>query len=156
MLYMNGPPKSATVECNENHRPDEYPIRIMAIPCDGKRDCKSGIDEIWCDIDISYLFALLGLGLLLFSIFAIVIQFFYKPKKIKNAIEMKALNETNQTLEEQHQDGLRGKLIAFFQGSKDRKQKNKDLIASECSYHDNFAEAMLCIKVGRMLYSLLL
>ena len=122
----------------------------MAIPCDGKRDCKFGIDENWCDMDISYLFALLGLGLLMISIFAVVVQFFYKPKRIKNDIEMKDLIEINQTLEEQHQDGLRGKIIAFFQGSKDRKQKNKDLIASECSYHDNIAEAFLCIKVGRL------
>ena len=125
----------------------------MAIPCNGKKDCKFGVDENWCDMDISYLFALLGLGLLMISVVAVVIQFLYRPKRIKNGIEMKNLNETNQTLEEQHQNGLRGKIIAFFQGSKDRKQKNKDLIASECSYHDNFVEAILCIKVGRMFYT---
>ena len=111
----------------------------MAIPCNGKKDCKLGVDENWCDMDISYLFALLGLGLLMISVVAVVIQFLYRPKRIKNSIEMKNLNETNQTLEEQHQNGLRGKIIAFFQGSKDRKQRNKDLVASECSYHDNFA-----------------
>ena len=120
----------------------------MAIPCDGKRECKFGKDENGCDMDSSYLFALLGLGLLMISIGAVVIQFLYKPKRIKNGIEMKDLNKTNQTLEEQHQDGLRGKVIAFFQGSKDRKQRNKDLVASECSYHDNFAEALICIKVS--------
>ena len=146
-------PKEATVECFENHRPDDYPIRIMAVPCDGKRDCRFGVDENWCDMDISYLFALLGLGLLMIGVVAVVIQFFYKPKRIRNGIEMKDLiNETNKTLEEQHQDGLRGKVIAFFQGSKDRKQRNKNLVASECSYHDNFVDAILCIKVGRMFY----
>ena len=120
----------------------------MAIPCNGKKDCKFGVDENWCDMDISYLFALLGLGFLMIGIFALVFQFLYKPKRIKNGIEMKDLNKTNQTLLEQHQDGLRGKVIAFFQGSKDRMQRNKDLVASECSYHDNFAEALICIKVS--------
>ena len=47
-----------------------------------------------------------------------------------------------------HDDDDRGKKMAFIQGSPDRKQKNKELVEYETSFHGgSVAEAMICIKV---------
>ena len=47
-----------------------------------------------------------------------------------------------------HEDDDRGKKMAFIQGSPDRKQKNKELVQYETSFHGgSVAEAMICIKV---------
>ena len=53
----------------------------------------------------------------------------------------------DQTFEEWHKKEKRGREVAFFQGSDDRRLQNQALIAFECSFHENMARAMVCIKV---------
>ena len=62
--------KQATIKCNESFRPDKYWIEIMAIRCDGKPQCKNGIDEFECDIPTSSMFGLLAISFGIISIVA--------------------------------------------------------------------------------------
>ena len=69
----NAFPKQATVQCSEDNRPDKYSIFIMAIPCNGKRECKNGEDEIGCDISFIYLLIFLLMG---FAAISVVVGLF--------------------------------------------------------------------------------
>ena len=69
----NAFPKQATVQCSEDNRSDKYSIFIMAIPCNGKRECKNGEDKIGCDISFIYLLIFLLMG---FAAISVVVGLF--------------------------------------------------------------------------------
>ena len=141
-------PKEATVPCLEDNRPDKFPIAIMAIPCNGKRECKYGIDEMGCDISIIYLLCFLLIGFAVISVVAGFFDNYYKQATDFGNIELEEPKREDIPFEERHQDIDRAKKIAFSQGAIDRKHQNLALIASESSFHNNFATGILCLKAS--------
>ena len=53
----------------------------MAIPCNGKRECKYGEDEIGCDISIIYLLCFLLIGFAAISLVAGIFDNHHKRAK---------------------------------------------------------------------------
>ena len=147
-------PKEATVQCLEDNRPDKYPTVIMAIPCNGKRECKNGEDVIGCDISIIYLLLALLIGFAAISVVAGLFDNYHKRAKDFENIEIEGVKQEDISFEERHQDIDRAKKIAFYQGASDRRQQNQALVASECSFHDNFALGMLCLKASTMIVAI--
>ena len=144
-------PKEATVECLESNRPDKYPIFIMAIPCNGKSECKDGKDEIGCDISIIYLLCALLIGFATISVVAGFFDQHHKKAKHFENIELVGSKREDQPFQEWHQHIDRAKQISFYQGASDRRQQNQALIASECSFHGNFTTAILCLKASTVI-----
>ena len=140
--------KQATVQCLEDNRPDKYTTVIMAIPCNGKRECKNGEDEIGCDISILYLVCVLLIGFAATSVVAVLFDNHQKRARDFGNIELEGSKREDITFEERHRDIDRGKKIAFYQGAKGRRQQNQALIASESSFHGNFATGLLCLKAS--------
>ena len=141
-------PKEATVQCFEDNRPDKYRTVIMAIPCDGRRECKDGEDEMGCDISLIYLLIALLIGFATISVVAGLFDNHHKQAKIFENIKLEGLKQEDIPFEERHQDIDRAKKIAFSQGAIDRKHQNRALIASESSFHGNFATGILCLKAS--------
>ena len=140
-------PKAATVQCLDPYRPDNSPIVIMAIRCDGRKECRNGLDEDGCDIPFSYLLYILASGFGLISVAAAILQCCHRKNRSVDEIELANLIPCDQPFEKWHEKEHRGKEVAFFQGCDDRRLQNQALIAFECSFHDNYARAMVCIKV---------
>ena len=149
-------PKAATVKCFQDNRPDKYPIEIMAIPCNGKRECKYGEDEIGCDISIIYLLCFLLIGFAAISLVAGIFDNHHKRAKDFENIELKGSKQEDKPFQELHQDINRAKKIAFRQGASDRRQQNQALIASESSFHGSSIQGMLCLKVNTQFFFLVL
>ena len=61
---------------------------------------------------------------------------------------MDELIEKEEPFEEWHKGDRRGETTAFFQGAKDKKLKNKALIAFETEFHKGYTSGILCIKVS--------
>ena len=144
-------PKEATVQCFEDNRPDKYPIVIMALLCNGQWECKNGEDEIGCDISIIYLLCFLLIG---FAAIIVVVGIFdnhHKCVKDFGTKELEGSKRENIPFEERHQDIDRAKKIAFYQGTSDRRKQNQALIASESSFHGNFATGVLCLKASTII-----
>ena len=141
-------PKEATVQCLEANRPDKYSIFIMAIPCDGKIECKDGEDNIGCDISLTYLLCVLLIGFAAISIVARFFDKYHKRSKEFDQIELEGSKPEDLPFEEWHQDIDRAKKIAFYQGASDRRVQNQALIAFESSFHGNFTSAILCLKAS--------
>ena len=141
-------PKEATVQCIEANRPDKYPILIMAIPCDGKIECKDGEDNIGCDISLSYLLCVLLIGFAAIFVVARLFDNDHIRSKDFDQIELEGSKQEDVPFEEWHQAIDRAKKIAFYQGASDRRLQNKALIAFESSFHGNFTSAMLCLKAS--------
>ena len=143
--------KQATVLCLEDNRPEKYPVVIMAIPCNGKRECKNGEDVIGCDISIIYLLLALLIGLAAISVAAGLFDKNHKRAKDFENVEIEGAKQEEIPFEERHQDIDRAKKIALSQGARDRKHQNRALIASESSLHGNFAIGILCLKVSTII-----
>ena len=146
----NAFPKAATVQCFEDNRPDKYRTVIMAIPCDGRRECKDGEDEMGCDISLIYLLIALLIGFATISVVAGLFDNHHKRVKKLGNIEQGSRRE-DLPFQELHQDIDRANKIAFYQGAKDRRQQNQALITSESSFHGNFATGMLCLKASTVI-----
>ena len=136
----------------EPYRPEDSPITILAILCDGKKECKNGLDEKYCDIPSSYLLYILASGFGLISLAAILLQCCHRKNRSVDEIELANLIPADQPFEEWHEKEDRGKEVAFFQGSDDRRLQNQALIAFEWCFHGNFARAIVCIKVNYKFY----
>ena len=143
--------KQATVLCLEDNRPEKYPVVIMAIPCNGKRECKNGEDVIGCDISIIYLLLALLIGFAAISVVAGLFDINHKRAKDFENVEIEGVKRGEIPFEESHQDIDRAKKIAFSQGASDRKHQNRALIASESSFHGNFATGILCLKASTLI-----
>ena len=141
-------PKEATFQCLEDNRPDKYPIVIMAIPCNGKIECKYGEDEIGCDISLIYLLCFLLMGFVAISVVAGLFDNHHKRAKDLGNIELEGAKQEDISFEERHQDIDRAMKIAFSQGAIDRRHQNRALIASESSFHGNFTTGILCLKAS--------
>ena len=147
-------PKEATFQCLENNRPGKYTIEIMAIPCNGKWECKNGEDEIGCDISFIYLLIFLLIGFTAISVVAGLFDNYHKRATDFENIELEGPKREDIPFEERHQDIDRAKKIAFSQGAIDRKHQNRALIASESSFHNNFATGILCLKASCCIFFL--
>ena len=147
-------PKEATVQCLEDNRPDKYPTVIMAILCNGKSECKYGEDKIGCDISLRYLVCALLIGFSAISVVAGLFDNYHKRATVYGNIELDFAKREDIPFQERHQDIDRAKKIAFYQGASDRRQQNQALVASECSFHDNFALGMLCLKASTMIVAI--
>ena len=143
--------KEATVLCFEANRPGKYTIVIMAIRCNGKWECKNGEDEIGCDISFIYLAYALLIGVAAISVVAGLFDNHHKRARDFGNIELEGTKQEDIPFEERHQDIDRAKKIAFSQGAIDRKHQNRALIASESSFHGNFATGILCLKVSTII-----
>merc|ERR1711971_19429 len=56
-------PKEATEKCLEAHRPNRSPVvEILAIRCNGNKECKDGRDEHKCNVSLKVLLWLLSIG----------------------------------------------------------------------------------------------
>ena len=141
-------PKAATVKCFEPYRPNNSSIVIMAIRCDGRKECKDGRDEYKCDIPFTYLLYILASGFGFISVAAAILQCCHRKNRSVDEIELANLTPADQPFEEWHEKEDRGKEVAFFQGSDDRRLQNQALIAFEWCFHENFARAIVCIKVS--------
>ena len=141
-------PKAATVKCYEPYRFHNTSIEIMAIRCDGRKECRDGRDENGCDIPFSYLLYILASGFGLISIAAVILQCCHRKNRSVDEIEMAMLEPSDQPFEEWHEKEDRGKEVGFFQGSDNRRLQNQALIAFEWSFHNNYARAIVCIKVS--------
>ena len=148
--------KQATVQCLEDNRPDKYPTVIMAIPCNGKWECKNGKDEIGCDISIIYLLWVLLIGFAVISLVAGLFDNYHRRATDFANIELEGANQEDILFEEMHQDIDRAKKIAFYQGASDRRQQNQALIASESSFHGNFGAGILCLKASTLIDAIVL
>ena len=120
----------------------------MAILCDGRKECRDGRDENGCDIPFSYLLFILASGFGLISLAAAILQCCHRKNRSVDEIELANLLPSDQSFEEWHEKEDRGKEVAFFQGSDDRRLQNQALIAFEYSFHGNMARALVCIKVS--------
>ena len=149
-------PKEATVQCLEDNRPDKYPTTIMAVRCNGKRECKNGEDMIGCDISHRYLVCALLVGFAAISVVAKLFDNHHKRTKEFGNIELEDAEQEDIPFQEWHQDIDRSKKIAFYQGASDRRQQNQALVASESSFHGNFATGMLCLKASTIIAALVL
>ena len=124
----------------------------MAIRCDGRKECRGGFDENGCDVPFSYLLCILASGFGLISLVAAILQCCHRKNRSVDEIELANLEPSNQPFEEWHEKEDRGKEVAFFQGSDDRRLQNQALIAFECFFHENYARALVCIKVSCKFY----
>ena len=140
-------PKQATVQCFEVNRPDKYSIEIMAIPCNGKRECKNGEDEMGCDVSLIYLLTVLLIGFVTISLVAGIFDNYHKRAKGPSNVALGGSKQEDLPFPEWHQNIDRAKQISFYQGTSDRRQKNLALIADESSFHGNFTQGILCLKV---------
>ena len=147
-------PKEASVQCLEDNRPDKYPIVIMATLCNGKSECKYGEDMIGCNIPFIYLVYALLIGFAAISAVAGLFDNHYKLAKDFGNIELEGAEQEDVPFEERHQNIDRAKKIAFSQGAIDRIHKNRALIASETSFHGNFATGILCLKASCCIFFL--
>ena len=120
----------------------------MAIPCDGRKECKDGSDEAGCDISLKFYIVVLAVGLFIISILAGLLNCCHKQNKTVDKLELDELEWCDQNFRIWHEEEERGKKIAFFQGANDRRLQNQALIAFETSYHGSYARAILCIKVS--------
>ena len=66
--------------------------------------------------------------------------------------ELDDLEEKEKPFEEWHDENERGMRIAFFQGSSDKKLRNRALVAFETSFHKSYDAALLCIKVNLIFF----
>ena len=148
--------KEATIQCVEDNRPNKYTIDIMAIPCNGKWECKNGEDEIGCDISFIYLLVFLLIGFAAISVVAGLFDNHHKQAKIFENIKLEGLKQEDIPFEERHQDIDRAKKIAFSQGAIDRKHQNRALIAFESLFHGKFATGILCLKASTMIAALVI
>ena len=80
--------KEATIQCVEDNRPNKYTIDIMAIPCNGKWECKNGEDEIGCDISFIYLLVFLLIGFAAISVVAGLFDNHHKQARIFENIKL--------------------------------------------------------------------
>ena len=119
----------------------------MAILCDGRNECKDGRDENGCDIPFFYSLYILASGFGLISVAAAILQCCHRKNRSVDEIDLANLIPCDQPFEKWHEKEDWGKEVAFFQGSDDRRLLNQALIAFECSFHENMAKAMVCIKV---------
>ena len=79
-------PKDATIKCIEN-RPG-YDFTIMATPCDGFQDCRSGVDE-QCQLNELFL----AIVLLCFYVVTFLIWYHLTRQVKKNIPVMDPINE---------------------------------------------------------------
>ena len=86
------------------------------------------------------------IGFAAISVVAGLFDNYHKRAKDFENIEIEGVKREDISFEERHQDIDRAKKIAFSQGAIDRKHQNRALIASETSFHDNFATGLLCLK----------
>ena len=69
----------------------------------------------------------------------------------KSGAKIEGVKQEDIPFEERHQDIDRAKKIAFSQSARDRKHRNQALIASESSFHGNFATGILCLKASTLI-----
>ena len=148
-------PVEANFPCNETNRPKESPIEILAIPCNLVPECENnehGVakDEWYCDIKLIVLVILLASGFIIISLAACLILCCQKKKDIADLIEVKELDnqENTDNFEKLHQTEDCGIYLALKQGKKNRKLNNKAWMASELEHHGTYAEALVCVKVS--------
>ena len=120
----------------------------MEIRCDGRKECKDELDDYDCDIPFSYILYILASGFGLISLATASLQCYHIKNRSVDEIELANLTPANQPFQEWHEKEERGKEVAFFQGSDDRRLQNQALIAFEFSFHENYARALVCIKVN--------
>ena len=148
-------PKEASFPCNEANRPAESPIQILAIPCNLVPECENnehGVakDEWYCDIKLIVLVILLASGFIIISLAACLILCCQKKKDIADLIEVKELDnqENTDNFEKLHQTEDCGIFLALKQGKKNRKLDNQAWMASELDHHGTYAKALVCVKVS--------
>ena len=148
-------PKEASFPCNEANRPPKSPIQILAIPCNLVPECQNnehGVaeDEWYCDITLKVLIIILASGFVIICLAGCLILCFQKKKDIADMIEVKELNDQEDTenFEKVHQTEDCGIFLALKQGKKNRKIYNKAWMASELDHHGTYAKALVCLKVS--------
>ena len=148
-------PVEAIFPCNEANRPKESPIQILAIPCNLVPECQNnehGVaeDEWYCDIKLIVLIILLASGFVIICLAACLILCCQKRKDIADIIEVKELDNEENTddFEKIHQTEDCGIHLALKQGKKNRKLYNQAWMASELKHHGTHAKALVCLKVS--------
>jgi hypothetical protein len=148
-------PEEANFPCDEANRPKESPIQILAIPCNLVPECQKnehGVaeDEWYCDIKLIVLIILLASGFVVICLVACLILCCQKKKDIADMIEVKLLDnqENTDNFEKVHQTEDCGIYLALKQRKKDRKLNNRAWMASELDHHGSYAKALGCLKVS--------
>ena len=148
-------PKEANFPCNEANRPKDTPIQILAIPCNLVPECQKnehGVaeDEWNCDIKLIVLIIILASGFVIICLAACLILCCQKRKDIEDIIEVKELDNQEDTdnFEKVHQTDDCGIFLALKQGKKNRKLDNQAWMAAELDHHGTHAKALACVKVS--------
>ena len=148
-------PAEANFPCNEANRPKESPTQILAIPCNLVGECQNnehGVaeDEWYCDIPLIVLIILLASGFVIICFAACLILCCQKRKDIADIIEVKELDNEENTDDfvKIHQTEDCGIHLALKQGKKNRKLYNQAWMASELVHHGTHAKALVCLKVS--------